>query len=93
MQDNSLSVKTKDSSFDDSGAIEAVMVNTNQVGTLSSDFSGFNSLVRFFVFIFVFFPTLLLFSLVQFYKWFTDLESAMKSEVCDVLLCRWLRLC
>ncbi|KAL5149294.1 Conserved oligomeric Golgi complex subunit 3 [Glycine soja] len=45
VQDNALSVKTKDSSFDDSGAIETVMVNTN-----------------------------------QFYKWFTDLESAMKSE-------------
>ncbi|KAG4378467.1 hypothetical protein GLYMA_17G045100v4 [Glycine max] len=45
VQDNALSVKTKDSSVDDSGTIETVMVNTN-----------------------------------QFYKWFTDLESAMKSE-------------
>ncbi|KAJ4708719.1 Conserved oligomeric Golgi complex, subunit 3 [Melia azedarach] len=44
-QDNGLSVATKDSSFGDSDAIEAVLVNTN-----------------------------------QFYKWFTDLELAMKSE-------------
>ncbi|KAJ7955372.1 Conserved oligomeric Golgi complex subunit 3 like [Quillaja saponaria] len=44
-QDNGLSVSTKDSSLEESGAIEAVLVNTN-----------------------------------QFYKWFTDLESAMKSE-------------
>lgn len=26
-------------------------------------------------------------NLMQFYKWFTDLESAMKSEVSSVLLC------
>ncbi|MED6147601.1 Golgi transport complex subunit 3 [Stylosanthes scabra] len=45
VQDTALTVKTKDSSFDDNGAIQTVMVNTN-----------------------------------QFYKWFTDLESAMKSE-------------
>ncbi|KAK9274826.1 hypothetical protein L1049_022078 [Liquidambar formosana] len=44
-QDNALSVSTKDNTFEESGAIEAVLVNTN-----------------------------------QFYKWFTDLESAMKSE-------------
>ncbi|KAJ7980515.1 conserved oligomeric Golgi complex subunit 3-like [Quillaja saponaria] len=44
-QDNGLSTSTKDSSLEESGAIEAVLVNTN-----------------------------------QFYKWFTDLESAMKSE-------------
>ncbi|KAK6784044.1 hypothetical protein RDI58_017498 [Solanum bulbocastanum] len=43
--DNSLSVSTKLSSLEDSGAIEAVLVNTN-----------------------------------QFYKWFADLEAAMKSE-------------
>ncbi|XP_054806000.1 conserved oligomeric Golgi complex subunit 3 [Prosopis cineraria] len=40
-----LTVSTKDKSLDNSGAIEEIMVNTN-----------------------------------QFYKWFTDLESAMKSE-------------
>ncbi|XP_065849843.1 conserved oligomeric Golgi complex subunit 3 [Euphorbia lathyris] len=40
-----LTVSTKDSAFEDSQAIKAVLVNTN-----------------------------------QFYKWFTDLESAMKSE-------------
>ncbi|XP_072071429.1 conserved oligomeric Golgi complex subunit 3 isoform X1 [Arachis hypogaea] len=45
VQDTALTVKTKDSSFDDNGAVQTVMVNTN-----------------------------------QFYKWFTDLESAMKSE-------------
>lgn len=45
VQENTLSVKTEDNCFDDSGAIQAVMVNTN-----------------------------------QFYKWFMDLESAMKSE-------------
>ncbi|GAV70985.1 Sec34 domain-containing protein [Cephalotus follicularis] len=44
-QDNGLSVATKVSSFGESEAIEAVLVNTN-----------------------------------QFYKWFTDLELAMKSE-------------
>ncbi|PON66074.1 Conserved oligomeric Golgi complex, subunit [Parasponia andersonii] len=46
-QDNGLPVSTKEhaSGFEHSGAIEAVLVNTN-----------------------------------QFYKWFTDLESAMKSE-------------
>ncbi|KAL3623559.1 Golgi transport complex subunit 3 [Castilleja foliolosa] len=43
--ENGLSVSTKHSATDDSGAIEAVLVNTN-----------------------------------QFYKWFTDLEAAMKSE-------------
>lgn len=43
--DNSLSVSTKLSSLEDSGAIEAVLVNTN-----------------------------------QFYKWFADLEAAMKLE-------------
>uniref|UniRef100_M1CJI3 Conserved oligomeric Golgi complex subunit 3 n=1 Tax=Solanum tuberosum TaxID=4113 RepID=M1CJI3_SOLTU len=43
--DNSFSVSTKLSSMEDSGAIEAVLVNTN-----------------------------------QFYKWFADLEAAMKSE-------------
>ncbi|KAF1887450.1 hypothetical protein Lal_00040504 [Lupinus albus] len=45
VQDIALSIKTKDNSLHDSGAIEIVMVNTN-----------------------------------QFYTWFTDLESAMKSE-------------
>lgn len=45
VQDNALSVTIEDTSFDDSGAIKTVMVNTN-----------------------------------QFYKWFLDLESAMKSE-------------
>ncbi|XP_019443675.1 PREDICTED: conserved oligomeric Golgi complex subunit 3 [Lupinus angustifolius] len=45
VQDIALSIKTKDNSLHDSGAIETVMVNTN-----------------------------------QFYTWFTDLESAMKSE-------------
>ncbi|XP_052181598.1 conserved oligomeric Golgi complex subunit 3 [Diospyros lotus] len=44
-QDNGLSVSTKHSAVEDSGAIEDVMVNTN-----------------------------------QFYKWFMDLEAAMKSE-------------
>ncbi|KAM6583691.1 hypothetical protein CsatB_010693 [Cannabis sativa] len=46
-KDNGLSVSTKENSlgFEHSGAIEAVLVNTN-----------------------------------QFYKWFTDLETAMKSE-------------
>ncbi|KAA3477319.1 conserved oligomeric Golgi complex subunit 3-like [Gossypium australe] len=44
-QDAGLSVSTKDNNFGDSGAIEAILVNTN-----------------------------------QFYKWFTDLESAMRSE-------------
>lgn len=44
-QENGLSVATKDHSFGESDAIEAVLVNTN-----------------------------------QFYKWFTDLELAMKSE-------------
>ncbi|KAK8973178.1 hypothetical protein V6N11_049525 [Hibiscus sabdariffa] len=44
-QDNGLSVSTKANNFGDSGAIEAILVNTN-----------------------------------QFYKWFTDLESAMRSE-------------
>ncbi|KAK9288072.1 hypothetical protein L1049_016518 [Liquidambar formosana] len=44
-QDNALSVSTKDNTVEESEAIEAVLVNTN-----------------------------------QFYKWFTDLESAMKSE-------------
>ncbi|EYU28294.1 hypothetical protein MIMGU_mgv1a001928mg [Erythranthe guttata] len=43
--ENSLSISTKHSIGEDSGAIEAVLVNTN-----------------------------------QFYKWFTDLEAAMKSE-------------
>ncbi|XP_019099440.1 PREDICTED: conserved oligomeric Golgi complex subunit 3-like isoform X1 [Camelina sativa] len=43
--DNGLSVSVEDTNLEDSGAIEAVLVNTN-----------------------------------QFYKWFTDLESAMKSE-------------
>ncbi|CAJ1940598.1 unnamed protein product [Sphenostylis stenocarpa] len=52
VQENALSVKAKDSSFDDSGSIETVMVNTNQASRL------FN----------------------LFYKWFADLESAMKSE-------------
>ncbi|KAL6519237.1 Golgi transport complex subunit 3 [Orobanche gracilis] len=42
---NGLSISTKHSTTEDSGAIEAVLVNTN-----------------------------------QFYKWFTDLEAAMKSE-------------
>ncbi|XP_028759979.1 conserved oligomeric Golgi complex subunit 3 [Neltuma alba] len=45
VQEIGLTVSTKDKSLDNSGAIEEVMVNTN-----------------------------------QFYKWFTDLESAMKSE-------------
>ncbi|KAF7837597.1 conserved oligomeric Golgi complex subunit 3 [Senna tora] len=45
VQEIGLTVSTKDKSLDDTGAIEEVMVNTN-----------------------------------QFYKWFTDLESAMKSE-------------
>uniref|UniRef100_A0A803NUX5 Conserved oligomeric Golgi complex subunit 3 n=1 Tax=Cannabis sativa TaxID=3483 RepID=A0A803NUX5_CANSA len=51
-KDNGLSVSTKENSlgFEHSGAIEAVLVNTN-----------------------------------QFYKWFTDLETAMKSEVDDTL--------
>nr|XP_009592115.1 conserved oligomeric Golgi complex subunit 3-like isoform X3 [Nicotiana tomentosiformis] len=44
-QDNNLAVSPKLSSLEDSGAIEAVLVNTN-----------------------------------QFYKWFADLEAAMKSE-------------
>lgn len=44
-RENGLSVNTKDNTWEDSGAIETVLVNTN-----------------------------------QFYKWFTDLESAMKSE-------------
>ncbi|KAK9099631.1 hypothetical protein Syun_026676 [Stephania yunnanensis] len=44
-QENGLSVSFKDNSLENSGAIEAVLVNTH-----------------------------------QFYKWFTDLESAMKSE-------------
>ncbi|TYH66158.1 hypothetical protein ES332_D06G104100v1 [Gossypium tomentosum] len=44
-QDAGLSVSTKDNNFGDSGAIEAILVNTN-----------------------------------QFYKWFTDLELAMRSE-------------
>ncbi|KOM33315.1 hypothetical protein LR48_Vigan01g287100 [Vigna angularis] len=52
VQHNAFSVKTKDSSFDDSGAIETVMVNTNQASCLRN----------------------------LFYKWFADLESAMKSE-------------
>ncbi|KAG2241947.1 hypothetical protein Bca52824_096208, partial [Brassica carinata] len=43
--ENGLSVSAEDTNLGDSGAIEAVLVNTN-----------------------------------QFYKWFTDLESAMKSE-------------
>ncbi|KAG8373876.1 hypothetical protein BUALT_Bualt11G0070900 [Buddleja alternifolia] len=43
--DNGLSISTKHSTAEDSGAIETVLVNTN-----------------------------------QFYKWFTDLEAAMKSE-------------
>ncbi|XP_023644127.1 conserved oligomeric Golgi complex subunit 3 isoform X1 [Capsella rubella] len=43
--ENGLSVSAEDTTLGDSGAIEAVLVNTN-----------------------------------QFYKWFTDLESAMKSE-------------
>ncbi|XP_018449460.1 conserved oligomeric Golgi complex subunit 3 isoform X1 [Raphanus sativus] len=43
--ENSLSVSAEETNLGDSGAIEAVLVNTN-----------------------------------QFYKWFTDLESAMKSE-------------
>ncbi|KAL7133315.1 hypothetical protein ABFS83_12G132400 [Erythranthe nasuta] len=43
--ENSLSISTKHNIGEDSGAIEAVLVNTN-----------------------------------QFYKWFTDLEAAMKSE-------------
>ncbi|WZZ68928.1 hypothetical protein YC2023_080298 [Brassica napus] len=46
--ENGLSVSVEDTHLGDSGAIEAVLVNTN-----------------------------------QFYKWFTDLESAMKSEVSD----------
>ncbi|KAK4266045.1 hypothetical protein QN277_027019 [Acacia crassicarpa] len=45
VQEIGLTVSTKDKSLDNSGAVEEVMVNTN-----------------------------------QFYKWFTDLESAMKSE-------------
>ncbi|XP_058220188.1 conserved oligomeric Golgi complex subunit 3-like [Rhododendron vialii] len=44
-QDNGLSISTKHSTMEETGAIEAVLVNTN-----------------------------------QFYKWFTDLEAAMKSE-------------
>ncbi|CAL5375655.1 unnamed protein product [Camellia sinensis] len=44
-QDNGLSISTKHCTVEESGAIEAVLVNTN-----------------------------------QFYKWFTDLEAAMKSE-------------
>ncbi|PSS24690.1 Conserved oligomeric Golgi complex subunit 3 like [Actinidia chinensis var. chinensis] len=44
-QDNGLSISNKHSTVEESGAIEAVLVNTN-----------------------------------QFYKWFTDLEAAMKSE-------------
>jgi len=44
-QDNGLSISTKHSPMEETGAIEAVLVNTN-----------------------------------QFYKWFTDLEAAMKSE-------------
>ncbi|GMJ07578.1 Conserved Oligomeric Golgi Complex 3 [Hibiscus trionum] len=44
-QDTGLSVSTKANNFGDSGAIEAILVNTN-----------------------------------LFYKWFTDLESAMRSE-------------
>ncbi|KAF8388670.1 hypothetical protein HHK36_025350 [Tetracentron sinense] len=44
-QDNGFSVAIKDNTFEDSGAIETILVNTH-----------------------------------QFYKWFTDLESAMKSE-------------
>ncbi|CAL5423674.1 unnamed protein product [Camellia sinensis] len=43
-QDNGLSISTKHCTMEESGAIEAVLVNTN-----------------------------------QFYKWFTDLEAAMKS--------------
>ncbi|XP_039043184.1 conserved oligomeric Golgi complex subunit 3-like [Hibiscus syriacus] len=45
-QDTGLFVCTKANNFGDSGAIEAILVNTN-----------------------------------QFYKWFTDLESAMWSEI------------
>ncbi|XP_058215756.1 conserved oligomeric Golgi complex subunit 3-like isoform X4 [Rhododendron vialii] len=44
-QDNGLSISTKHSTMEETGEIEAVLVNTN-----------------------------------QFYKWFTDLEAAMKSE-------------
>ncbi|GFY91799.1 sec34-like family protein [Actinidia rufa] len=44
-QDDGLSISNKHSTVEESGAIEAVLVNTN-----------------------------------QFYKWFTDLEAAMKSE-------------
>ncbi|KAF5962122.1 hypothetical protein HYC85_003331 [Camellia sinensis] len=49
-QDNGLSISTKHCTVEESGAIEAVLVNTN-----------------------------------QFYKWFTDLEAAMKSEVDETL--------
>lgn len=34
MEDNALSVTTEDNSFDDSGAIKTVMVNTNQASLL-----------------------------------------------------------
>jgi hypothetical protein len=44
-QDNGVSISMKDSSMDESGPTESVLVNTN-----------------------------------QFYKWFTDIEAAMKSE-------------
>lgn len=44
MQDNALSVTTEDDSFDDSGAIKAVMVNTNQASCLPNLITGFESL-------------------------------------------------
>jgi hypothetical protein len=41
VQHNALSVTTEDSSFDDSGAIKTVMVNTNQVSCLRILICGF----------------------------------------------------
>ena len=69
----------------DSGAIEAVLVNTNQVERSCL----VDLMIKKLHFVFVGISTnafsfrIYVFFLLQFYKWFTDLESAMKSEVSD----------
>lgn len=44
-----MSVTIEDTSFDDSGAIKTVMVNTNQVSILHNLISGFSMLVVFLI--------------------------------------------
>ncbi|KAL6585674.1 Golgi transport complex subunit 3 [Orobanche minor] len=78
---NGLSVSTKHSTTEDSGAIESVLVNTNQKCaypvsvSLALHYRG--KYVHFHLPV-EYLEQLQYFS--KFYKWFTDLEAAMKSE-------------